>query len=239
MRPILEICAADIVSVQAAKEGGADRVELCSGLSTGGLTPSMGVVEAALALGGVKVNLLIRCREGDYCYSAAEVSVMLRDIERFAALSVNGLVVGALRGDGEIDESVCAEMMSAAQGVPLTFHRALDVCADPLKAVGRLAELGFKKVLTSGGALTAERGLHMIAQMRALAADRLSVMPGSGVNGDNAADILIATGCREIHASASHLVHSRMNYRGPLGSFNYKQTAVAAVKNIVDNIRNL
>lgn len=208
----LEICAADIHSVLAAKRAGADRVELCSALEIGGLTPSEGLIRAAVS-SGIAVNVLIRPRPGDFLYSEAEIEVMERDVERAAEIGVNGVVIGALRRDGTIDLDVCRRLIAKAGGVEVTFHRAIDRCRDMEEGIEAIIKLGCARVLTSGGRPSALEGAEMIKRMVDRAGERLVVMAGSGVTSENVLEIVERTGVREVHASAKGVVESGMVYR--------------------------
>lgn len=202
MKRILEVCAANLASVEAAAAGGADRVELCCALPTGGVTPSPGLVREARRYSGLLLHVLVRPRDGDFVYSPAEVRAIEADIRMARDEGADAVVVGALTPEGQVDAEACARFVEAAAGMSLTFHRAFDVCADPRAAVGQIADLGFHRLLTSGAAPTAAEGKALIAELGALARGRLILLPGSGVNSRNARAILEATGCREIHSSA-------------------------------------
>lgn len=210
---MLEICAGSWDSVLAARDGGADRVELCSGLAEGGLTPSVGLIRAACALGGLRVHVLIRPRSGDFLYSEAEVALMEDDIRCAVDAGADGVVVGSLTPDGDIDTAQLRRWVAAAQGRSVTFHRAFDLCRQPEQALETLIDCGCNRLLTSGQADKAANGLPLLARLVARAGDRLSVMPGSGVSAANAAAILTATGAHEIHASARRPMESLMRFR--------------------------
>jgi copper homeostasis protein len=208
-RRLLEICVDDIAGVHAAIAGGADRIELCAALALGGLTPSAGLVEAALNAArpaGVAVHAMVRPRGGDFRYDEAETALAMREAFALIAQGVDGLVFGAAR-DGALDEPMLAAWVSAVRAggrpVSLTLHRAIDVTADPVAAVEVAATLGFDRILTSGGATSAEEGAEIIARMVARAGDRIRIMAGAGVRPDNAAHLLTTTGVRELHGSAS------------------------------------
>lgn len=213
MRNILEVCAGDIESVRRAAEGGAARVELCSALSEGGITPSEGVVRAALKVPGIKVNVLIRPRQGDFLYSDEEVEVMLSDIRRCRGLGVNGVVIGALTPDSDVDKEVCGRMIEAACGLSITFHRAFDMTRDPLQALEDIIELGCDRILTSGCAASALQGAEMLAELQRRAQGRIVILAGGGVSPDNAREIIERSGVRELHASARTPVQSGMRHR--------------------------
>lgn len=243
---ILEVCAGDIESVRAAACGGADRVELCCALSEGGLTPSVGMIEEALTVDGIKVNVLIRPRSGDFIYSEAEMRVMIRDIETCRRLGVNGVVFGALTPDGEIDMEACRRMAQAAEGLHKTFHRAFDMCCDPRKAVNDIMELGCDRILTSGQEVSAMAGSALIHDLQVEFPDMLFIAAG-GVIPSNVMEIAVDTGVREIHASAKTSVESRMFFRrksismGRAGMDEYiRQTSDAeTVRMIKDKLRKL
>lgn len=201
---ILEICAADIDSAHNAARGGANRIELCSALEIGGVTPSLGLIQQATAIPEIKVNVLIRPRGGDFVYTPAECDVMLRDIEAAGRWSANGVVIGALTPDGDIDMPMVEQLVKAARDnhLEITFHRAFDRAANMPQALEQLIKLGCDRVLTSGGRPTAMEGLETIARLQRQGAGRISIMPGSGVNALNVGQILAATGCHEVHASA-------------------------------------
>ena len=209
----LEVCAGDVQSAEAALSGGASRVELCSALGEGGVTPSVGFVREVCKLQGLAVHVLIRPRGGDFLYSESEVRVMEEDIREMRRCGADGVVIGALTPDGHIDRAVCERLVEAAGGMHITFHRAFDLCCDPLEALDEIQALGCDRLLTSGQAATAEEGIPMLKQLVQRAADRIVIMPGSGVSVRNARHILDATGATELHASARTLCQSGMSYR--------------------------
>ena len=213
----LEVCCADLQSVRAAMEGGAHRVELCEALEVDGLTPSAEMMAEAIGL-GIPVQVLIRPRQGDFVYDEAEVQSMLEGIRLAKRLGANGVVIGALKPDGSIDEETVRRLAAEAKGLSITFHRAFDVCARPMEALEQIIALGCHRLLTSGQAPTAEQGIPLIKRLVGQAAGRLSIMPGSGVNPGNARLILSETGAREIHGSlrqgghtSSELVRATVN----------------------------
>lgn len=196
----LEVCCADLQSVQAAVEGGAYRIELCQALEIDGLTPSEVMMELAIDM-KIPVQVLIRPREGNFVYNEDEVQTMLKDIRLAKRLGANGVVIGALRPDGSIDEETVRRLVDEAEGLSITFHRAFDVCAKPLEALEQIISLGCHRLLTSGQAPTAEQGIPLLKKLVEQAAGRIIIMPGSGVNPQNAHRILAETGAHEIHGS--------------------------------------
>ncbi|MDR6625896.1 copper homeostasis protein CutC [Caulobacter segnis] len=201
-RPLLEVCVDDAGGLAAARRGGADRIELCSALALDGLTPSTGLMQIASTLDR-PVYAMIRPRGGDFVFSDADADIMLRDIDAARAAGLPGVVLGANRPSGELDAGVLTRLCRHAAGLGMTLHRSIDLVPDPIEAVDLAAELGFERILTSGGAETAENGADRIARMVARAGKRLSIMAGSGVTPANAPDILSRTGVRELHGSCS------------------------------------
>jgi copper homeostasis protein len=213
MNRLLEICADSIGSAQAAWRGGADRLELCQGLDEGGVTPSYGYVKAAVQLPNIRKNVLIRPRGGDFIYTPAEAQVMIDDIRVMKQLGVDGVVIGALNTKGEIDLPLVEQMIAAADGMEVTFHRAFDMCVNPSEALEQLITMGCHRVLTSGCSATALAGVARLRDFVQQAQGRISIMPGCGVKSSNAAEILSLCGATEIHASARAGVESASEYR--------------------------
>lgn len=203
---ILEVCCGNLDSVKAAVEGGAQRVELCSRLEVDGLTPLWEDLRDARELyPHLKIHVLIRPREGDFCYSAKEVDKMAADIETALALGADGLVLGALDEKDDVDQAVIQELLAVAEpwAPALTFHRAFDVCRRPFDALETIEGMGFHRILTSGQAPSAQEGTDMLRELQSRA--KLIILPGGGINASNARRILELSGCSELHASASSL----------------------------------
>lgn len=199
----LEICCGDLQSVKGAVEGGADRIELCSALSEGGLTPSAGLIKAARMLAPeIGLHVLIRPREGDFVYDEAEAECMAEDIRTAKALGADGVVIGALTPEGEIDTDLCNRLMDEAAGMSVTFHRAFDRCRDMGRALEQIAGMGCDRILTSGQAATAREGARQLAELKRLAAGRIKILAGAGVTPENAREIFDQGMADEIHASA-------------------------------------
>lgn len=210
---ILEVCAGSVQSAVAARDGGAQRIELCGALEVGGITPSLGLLRSVRQVEDLRLHVLIRSRGGDFHYADEEIRAMEEDIRIVRGEGADGVVIGALNADGTIDERAVARLVKAADGLSVTFHRAFDVAAQPLQSLDSIINLGCNRLLTSGQAATALEGAEMIRQLQEHAAGRIILMPGCGVNSRNAADILRATGANEIHASARSLVKSKMTFR--------------------------
>ncbi len=198
---LLEVCVDDALGLAEAVAGGADRVELCAALALGGLTPSAGLMAAAAGC-GVPVLAMIRPRAGDFIFGAAEVAVMKADIRAVRAAGLAGVVLGASLPDGRLDTPVLAELVAEAAGLDMTLHRVVDLVPDVDVAVEMAVRLGFRRVLTSGGARLAPEGVARLAVMMRAAAGRLVVMPGSGVSVETW-PMLAGLGVTEVHASCA------------------------------------
>jgi copper homeostasis protein len=211
-----EICIDSVAGAIAAEEAGAHRVELCAALFEGGLTPTLGTVRAALAaVSSIKVNVIIRPRGGDFIYDEHEVAAMEHDAALVREAGADGIVIGALTPEGTIDRPVAERLIAAAGGLPVTFHRAFDMTADPFAALEELVDLGVDRVLTSGQDVSVLEGAPLIAELVERAGDRIIVMPGGGVTDRNVARIVAATGAREIHFAALSEEPSPAVHRNP------------------------
>ena len=210
-----EICANSVASCIAAQEGGADRVELCAGIPEGGTTPSYGMIRSARENITIALNVIIRPRGGDFLYTSDELEEMVHDIRVAKELGADGLVFGCLTKEGTVDKEAMSILMEAAGNLPVTFHRAFDHSADPLKVLEDIIELGCARILTSGCRPTALEGAGLLAQLVETAGDRIIIMPGCGVKESNIAEIARLSGAREFHFSAREPVESGMIFRNP------------------------
>jgi len=211
-QPLLEIAANSVDSALAAQAGGADRLELCTALELGGLTPSPALIALARERLGIPVHVLIRPRAGDFVYSGAEHRTMLADIAHCAAAGCDGVVTGALTADGEVDVARCRELVAAAGAMAVTFHRAIDVSRDPSRALEDIVALGCGRVLSSGAAPGALQGAALLRALVEQAGARIVVMPGAGIDAGNIAELRRLTGAREFHASARRTLPSAMRH---------------------------
>ncbi|AYG67426.1 MULTISPECIES: copper homeostasis protein CutC [unclassified Rhizobium] len=202
---LLEVCVEDISGLKAAIEGGGDRIELCSALAVGGLTPSAGLMAEAAKM-PVPVYAIIRPRAGSFVCSADELDVMKRDIDAARNAGLRGVVLGASLPDGQLDFDALASLAAHAEGLGTTLHRAFDLVPDVAKAVEMAVKLGFERILTSGGAKTAAEGVAVLEQAIAAAAGRISIMPGSGVTLATIGRLWPRLQISEIHASCSAAV---------------------------------
>ncbi|MCI7750371.1 MAG: copper homeostasis protein CutC [Bacteroidales bacterium] len=203
MEYFLESCCTDVEQIRRAQEAGARRIELCEKLAVGGVTPSAELLKAAISVAKVPVNVLVRPRGGDFVFSAAEADTMLRDIELCREAGAAAVVIGALDSRGDVDMPLMRRLCDAASGMSVTFHRAFDVCADPLAAFEDVLALGCERLLTSGHESDAFKGRFFIAELVERAAGRIIVMPGCGVRRSNIARIAADTGAVEFHASSA------------------------------------
>jgi len=210
---MLEIAANSVASALAAQEGGASRVELCSGLELGGLTPSPATIAMVRERLHIPVHVLIRPRAGDFLYDDLECEAMLRDIEYCAAQGCEGVVIGVLDADGHVDKERCRPLVDAAGKVGVTFHRAFDLVRAPTQSLEDIIALGCERVLTSGGKATALEGAESIRQWVQQAGGRIAIMPGAGVSAQNIAGLKAATGASEFHASAKKALPSGMRWQ--------------------------
>ncbi|RYC17274.1 copper homeostasis protein CutC [Ciceribacter ferrooxidans] len=201
-KPLLEVCVDDPAGLAAAIEGGADRLELCSALTVGGLTPSHGLMAHA-AGSPVPVYALIRPRTGDFVFTTDDLSVMVDDVRAARSVGLAGVVIGALRSDGQLDVAALETLVAAAEGMDLTLDRAFDLAADQEEELETAVRLGFSRILTSGGATTAIEGLPRLERLARRAAGRISIMPGAGVRPETVDRLLSLPGVFELHASCS------------------------------------
>lgn len=214
---LLELCITSAEGMLAARACGAHRVELCSALILGGLTPSDGLLRTCLEIseGQVPIRVLIRPRQGDFCYSDWEFKTMLEDIARCRALGAEGIVSGVLLPDGRVDEARTAQMVEAARGLGFTFHRAFDQARDPFEALEAIVRCGADTLLTSGQAASAPEAASLLSQLVEAAQGRIHILAGGGIRPENAGPLL-NIGLVGLHASASSTKHSNMAHRSPL-----------------------
>jgi copper homeostasis protein len=197
----LEVVCETVADAHAALDGGADRIELCSALDLGGLTPSAGLFDAVLAVVRLPVWVMIRPRPGDFVYSSSDVEVMRRDVEAFRRVGPAGFVFGVLSPDGRVNAEACRRLLASCGDTPAVFHRAFDRTPDALEALRTLIDLGFRRVLTSGREGTALDGAKAIAQVREVAGRHIEVLPCGKVRAENIEPLLRETGCDQVHGS--------------------------------------
>ena len=208
----LEVCIDNIESLQYALAGGATRIELCSSLDLGGLTPSFGFMRLASNLSSAPIYAMIRPRQGDFLYVPSEIEQMMWDIESAAKAGLTGVVLGVLTEDSDVNKHALKILVDYAHSLSLnvTFHRAIDVCRDYRQAMETIIELGCERVLTSGQASSAEKGIATIKEMVTIANGRIAIMAGAGVNAGNVRAIIEQTGVQEVHMSGKTSRPSKM-----------------------------
>jgi len=199
---LLEICCGSLDDALEAQAGGADRVELCSSLFFGGLTPSFGTIVEAKRRLRIPAIVMIRPRGGGFCYTEPEFAAMMADAEAAIAQGVGGIVFGILTPDGAIDRARTKRLRDIAGTCDAVFHRAFDVTPDPFRALDELVDLGITRVLTSGQQDTVPEGIDLIKKLVDYAGDRIQVMPGGGIKPFNFHEVIARTGCRQIHVAA-------------------------------------
>jgi len=197
---LLEVCIDSQATLRTAVSGGANRLEVCSRLDVGGLTPEDALLSESIAT-GVPCVAMMRSRAGDFVYTAAEMSAMLVQLARFKVLSPRGVVFGALTASGDVDREALTRVIALARPMSVTFHRAFDAVRDPFSALDVLMSLGVDRVLTSGGAPDAFEGRDRLRQLVAHARGRITILAGGGVRAHNAREIVRASGVVEIHSS--------------------------------------
>lgn len=203
MSCLLECCCDGLEAAREAWAGGADRIELCRDLDTGGLTPFREVIaEAVREAEGRPVNVLVRPREGDFVYSGEEIRRMIEDIAFCREAGANAVVVGALTASGQIDMDAMGRLLEAAAGMHVTFHRAFDECSDPSACLEDIISLGCDRLLSSGHEKDAFVGRMRLADMVSQADGRITVMPGCGINPGNILEIKNVSGAVEFHSSS-------------------------------------
>ncbi len=206
----IEVATFTLNAAITAANTGADRIELCSGYSEGGLSPSAGAIEFVRKKISVPLHVMVRPRIGDFVYNSLEKDVIISDINFCKNMGVDGIVVGALTKDGKVDVDFIKKIMELSHPMSVTFHRAFDITKDLFEALNELISCGVDRILTSGGRKSAVEGISTISELVKLAYDKIIILPGGGINPQNVQDILSKTGVKEIHFSAKTLVQSPM-----------------------------
>ncbi len=212
---LIEVCADSLASALAAQRGGARRVELCSDLLEGGVTPSAGLIELVREKLSISLHVMIRPRGGDFCYTPEEFETMRRDILIAKKLGADGVALGLLGVGGEVDVERTRQLVDLARPLKVTFHRAFDMTVDLFRALEDVCATGADRLLTSGGEQTAGQAIETIARIVTAARNRIVVMAGSGITDRNAASIIEQTGVREIHVGLRSQIDCPMLHRNP------------------------
>ena len=226
---ILEIACNNLNSVARAAANGANRIELFSNIHEGGVTPSFGMMKAAVSF-GLPVYAMMRPRGGHFCYTNHELESLKWDIESAHEAGVQGIVVGALTAKGEIDTALC-EILLSYWGKPATFHRAFVLLGSPFTALEELIEMGFERVLTSGGAATALEGIGIIESLVAASKGRIQILAGAGINKGNVGTFSKIAGLEGVHTTAKRLIQDSGVASGPLWESNADE--IRAIKAVI------
>lgn len=247
MSYILEVCADSVQSAVATQEGGADRIELCSGLVIGGLSPSPALFKQIRKYTDLKIRTLLRPRFGDFCYDDYEFQTLKEEVEMFRELGADGVVIGMLNPDGTLDMERMEVLVNAAGDIGITLHRAFDVCRDPYEALEQCASLGIDTILTSGQKSSAWEGRGLLAELAEQAAGRVEILAGAGVNPGVIEKLAGCTAVRAFHMSGKKVMDSRMEFRRegvPMGipgfsEFEIWQTDREQVRRAVQVLQSL
>ena len=215
MNYIIEIATSDFLTTKSAVEGGADRIELCANLEEGGTTPSYGHIKKCREAFDVLIYPIIRPRGGDFLFTEDEFEIMLQDVKLCKQLGCDGVVIGLLNSNGNIDIKRTSLLADAAYPLGVTFHRAFDRCRDPFEAMEQLIQTGCERILTSGQKPAALEAMELIAQLNTAADDRIIIMPGSGVRKENIKMLADQTGCIEFQSSLRGKTKTAMDFIHP------------------------
>jgi copper homeostasis protein len=238
---LLEICTSNYQSALNAQKAGAHRIELCSELGTGGITPSYGLLKKVMEELTIPVMVLIRPRSGNFVYSNADFDIMKRDIELSKELGCAGIVSGVLTADFKIDIKRTSELIELARPLSFTFHRAFDHITNPEQAVVDLVNLGAKRILTSGQHSKAIDGIENLKHYQELAGDELIILPGGGINAGNSSAFAKAN-FKEVHASATEIIEQTNEEKVPMNSPKFLQENIEVIsnsENIMAILKNL
>ena len=226
MYKILEICCYSVESAIEAQNKGANRIELCDNYSEGGTTPSYGSIQLAVNKLNIPINVIIRPRGGDFLYSDVEYEIIKLDIAILKKMKINGIVIGFIKSNGDIDTERTREIVELAKPLEVTFHRAFDMCRNHFFALEQLTEIGVKRILTSGAKDRAIDGVDLITKLIKKADNKIIIMPGSGINANNLMEIMDKTKANEFHSSAKTFEESKMKF------FNNNNISMGGVKSI-------
>lgn len=212
---ILECCVDSVESAVCAKEGGADRLELCANLVIGGTTPTLALFEEIRKTVDIRIHALIRPRFGDFLYTPHETAVICREIETFRKAGAEGVVIGSLTPDGSLDLEQMKRFLDCAGDMSVTLHRAFDMCRDPFAALQQAKELGVNTILTSGQAPSCVAGIERMKELAKAAGDDITILAGAGINADAVRTLLEQTDLTAFHMSGKKILNSGMIYRNP------------------------
>lgn len=231
---LIEACVASVESAVAAELGGADRLELNNALELDGLTPSPGLVRETMHRCRLPIIAMVRPRNYGFAYSLAEFEIMRRDIDLLLDLGVKGIATGVLTSNHKIDTKRMRRLVSQAGDAEVVVHRAFDITPDPFEALEQLIDCGVHRVLTSGQAPTAEKGVAILQRLNEMADGKIEILPGCGVNASNVRNIIDQTGCHQIHGTFSSVSNAippqsgleRLKAAGPKGTSSEVVSAI-------------
>ncbi|GCD12474.1 copper homeostasis protein CutC [Clostridium tagluense] len=210
---ILEVCVDSVESAMEAVKGGANRLELCSALIIGGTTPNINLFKLIKEKTNIKMNILIRPRYGDFCYTENEFEIMKRDIKIFKKAGASGVAIGMLKPDGTLEIERMKELIALAEGMHITLHRAFDVCRNPFTTLEEAKKLGIRSILTSGQKNKCTEGREVLKELVEKSEDKIEILIGSGINSGNVEDVIKYTKSYAVHTSGKMEVESYMEYR--------------------------
>jgi copper homeostasis protein len=237
---LIEVCVDSVASAVAAQKGGAARIELCSDLLEGGVTPSAGLIELVRAHVSLGLQVIIRPRGGDFCYTGEEIEIMRLDIAVAKKLGADGVVLGVLDAQGHVNVHGTRQLVELARPLNVTFHRAFDMSADLFRSLDDVCATGADRLLTSGGEQKCLHGAETVARLAKSARGRITIMAGGGIGQHDAATIIERTGVREIHVGLSTPVPSPMLHRNPrLSMGKIPGREYERVQVLEENVRNL
>lgn len=240
---VIEIAANSYESAKIAEQGGADRVELCSNLEIGGTTPSPGQLICVKEKLNIPVHVLIRPRGGDFIYSEFEMEEIKRSVEYCRSIGIEGVVIGCLTPEGKVDVAKTKEILEYTGDMDITFHRAFDMVTHQDRALESIIDMGFDRILTSGGKESTPEGIKQIATLVEQADKRITIMPGGGINDNNIEDVIYHTGAKEFHLSGKVVIKSPVEYRNKslelvkaedIHPYNYHQSSLEKIKRVVE-----
>ncbi len=212
---LLECCVDSVESALEAEKGGADRLELCANLVIGGTTPSLSLYEQIRKHSHIRIHALIRPRFGDFLYTDEEFEILKKEVVKFRQAGAEGIVIGCLTPDGELDLEKMKQLMECADGMSVTLHRAFDMCKDQLKTLELAKTLGVNTILTSGGAPSCLEGISRMKELAEAAGNSISILAGAGINADAVRTLLKETSLTHFHMSGKKVLESGMKYRNP------------------------
>lgn len=234
---ILEVCVDSFKSLIIAREAGADRIELCSALNVGGLTPSYGLMEQAKSIVDIEIFVMIRPRSGDFLYDKTEFETMKKDIEAAKSMGFDGIVTGILLENGKIDLKRMKEIVEIAKPLKVVLHRAFDDADEPEKDIPVLIDMGIIRILTSGQRRNALEGADYIADIQRKYGNKITIMPGAGINKDNIEGIHNIVKCSHYHMSGKVNVGSRMKYKEYIGRMDTNSAELVVEEADFNNIK--